>query len=232
MIYKQKEIKADINSKSIELGDIGINFYTMDRETAYIRIKITRKNKEIDFTTIDFEPSLDLFCEDGSIFLNERLKSVLPDYGIYHYKIPKNVIKHKGQVKAKLLLKSESKSIHAANFSFEIRNSGTEEAVAKEINVDILDSKIRKILNDNAEKFKGPQGKMGLQGERGLRGPQGETGPEGPQGPQGETGIQGIQGEPGPKGDTVLAPPKIYTRDEYNKLTSKDENTLYLISEV
>lgn len=58
---------------------------------------------------------------------------------------------------------------------------------------------------------------------------------------------RGIRGEPftyedftteqlenlkGEKGDTVSVPPKIYTRDEYNQLETKDSNTLYFISEV
>lgn len=34
----------------------------------------------------------------------------------------------------------------------------------------------------------------------------------------------------GEKGDS--APPKVYTRDEYNQLENKDDNTLYFISEV
>ena len=78
----------------------------------------------------------------------------------------------------------------------------------------------------------GPKGDEGPQGEQGPQGLQGEVGPQGPTGPQGETGEQGIQGPKGEKGDTVLVPPKIYTRDEYNQLETKDNNTLYFISEV
>lgn len=44
--------------------------------------------------------------------------------------------------------------------------------------------------------------------------------------------LRGEPGKPGEKGDTLLAPPKIYTRDEYNQLENKDSNTLYFISEV
>ena len=32
--------------------------------------------------------------------------------------------------------------------------------------------------------------------------------------------------------DKFIVPPKIYTRDEYNQLPTKDSNTLYFISEV
>lgn len=78
----------------------------------------------------------------------------------------------------------------------------------------------------------GLQGEVGPQGEQGVQGEKGEQGPQGPTGPQGKTGEQGIQGPKGEKGDTVLVPPKIYTRDEYNQLETKDNNTLYFISEV
>lgn len=45
-------------------------------------------------------------------------------------------------------------------------------------------------------------------------------------------GKPGEPGEPGEKGDTIINPPKIYTRDEYDQLETKDSNTLYFISEV
>ena len=84
----------------------------------------------------------------------------------------------------------------------------------------------------------GPEGKQGPEGKMGPQGPKGDTGnvgPQGQEGPRGERGIQGEQGEKGDKGDkgdSVLASPKIYTRDEYNQLETKDSNTLYFISEV
>ena len=86
--------------------------------------------------------------------------------------------------------------------------------------------------------IKGEPGEKGDTGEQGIQGIQGERGPQGIQGEKGDTGEQGIQGEKGEKGDkgdkgdSVLASPKIYTRDEYNQLATKDNNTLYFISEV
>ena len=198
----------------------------------------------------------------------------------------------------KIILKNSNKSIHVADFYFTIGDSGIEEAVEKEISVDIVDDAVRRIVkenamellgegfkddvsvelknyvNDNVENFKGPKGDKGDQGpqgprglkgdtgEQGLQGPQGiqgEEGPEGkqgpegkmgPQGPKGDTGNVGPQGQEGPrgergiqgeqgekgdkgdKGDSVLASPKIYTREEYDQLETKDSNTLYFISEV
>ena len=88
------------------------------------------------------------------------------------------------------------------------------------------------------ESIKGEPGEKGDTGEQGIQGEKGDTGEQGIQGVKGDTGSQGIQGEKGEKGDkgdkgdSVLASPKIYTRDEYNQLETKDNNTLYFISEV
>ena len=51
-------------------------------------------------------------------------------------------------------------------------------------------------------------------------------------GDKGDKGDKGIQGDKGEKGDTTYLPPKIYTRDEFESLTTKDSNTLYFISGV
>ena len=296
--YKNKDLELNIQTGTIKRGNHGVLFYSEDKGTASIRIKITDNNRNIDFTKIDLVPYLDLFMEDGSIFKDEEFRMIAPQYGQVQYDIPKNIIRHVGQVHAKIILKNNNKSIHVADFYFTIGDSGIEEAVEKEISVDIVDDAVRRIVkenamellgegfkddvsvelknyvNDNVENFKGPKGDKGDQGpqgprglkgdtgEQGLQGPQGiqgEEGPEGkqgpegkmgPQGPKGDTGNVGPQGQEGPrgergiqgeqgekgdkgdKGDSVLASPKIYTRDEYNQLETKDSNTLYFISEV
>lgn len=43
------------------------------------------------------------------------------------------------------------------------------------------------------------------------------------------TNPDGFKGE---KGDTTVAPPKVFTRDEYDALPSKSVNTLYIVKEV
>lgn len=56
-------------------------------------------------------------------------------------------------------------------------------------------------------------------------------GPQGPQGPQGEQGIQGIQGPKGDKGDKGDSLKTfICTLTEYNAISNKDANTIYLIT--
>ena len=307
--YKNKDLEVNIQTGTIKRGNHGVLFYSEDKGTASIRIKITDNNRNIDFTKIDLVPYLDLFMEDGSIFKDEEFRMIAPQYGQVQYDIPKNIIRHVGQVHAKIILKNIDKSIHVADFYFTIGDSGIEGAVEKEINVNIVDDAVRRIIKENAiellgdgfkddvsvelknyvttnaELFKGPKGDEGKQGQRGpqgvkgdtgeqgLQGPQGpqgekgevtfesltetqieritgpkgdrgpqgprgekgevgEAGKEGPQGLRGEEGPQGPKGEKGDKGSTVVVPPKIYTREEYDQLETKDSNTLYFISEV
>ena len=134
-----------------------------------------------------------------------------------------------------LFLENDTESVHVANFYFVIKDSEITGAIGKEIKVELLEDIVYKILNEHVDKFKGEKGETGSQG---IQGEKGDTGPQGIQGEKGDTGPQGIQGEKGEKGDkgdkgdSVLASPKIYTRDEYNQLETKDNNTLYFISEV
>src|SRR5699024_6245125 len=211
------------------------NFYTEDKGSASIRIRLSSNGYYLDLTKTDLKPVLFLFHEDGSIFEIRDFINVMPDKGLIQYNLSDNVIVHAGKVKAKLFLRNTEQSVHVANFTFDIKDSGIEGAVAKEISVNIVDDAVKKIMNEQPELFKGEKGdkgdtgEQGKQGERGVKGEQGEQGIKGDTGPQ---GIQGPKGEQGPKGDTLLAPPKIYTRDEYNQLATKDPNTLYFISEV
>ena len=234
-IYKNKDIETNIQATHVSLGNIGAQFYTEDENSASIRIYIKHNDKPVNLATAGLTPILSLSMQDGSYFDNEPIDIVLADQGLIQYKIRDNVIKHVGKVKATLRLKSETQSLHASEFSFNILSSGLDEKVAKEINIDLIGDKIEEVLLANASKFKGAKGDKGDTGSQGI---QGERGPQGIQGEKGDTGSQGIQGEKGDegpkgdKGDTTYLPPKIYTRDEYNQLATKDNNTLYFISEV
>src|SRR5699024_10233623 len=151
---------------------------------------------------------------------DEKVDIILAEQGLIQYKITDQVIKHPGTVNAKLFLKNEKESIHVANFSFNIKDSGITDAVDKEITVNLVDDSVRRIIQENAiellgqdfeqrlnqdvvthleskpELFKGPKGDTGPQGQRG---PQGQSGP---QGIKGDTGERGLQGPQGLKGDT------------------------------
>ena len=296
-IYKNKDIDVSVNVDSIDKGNIKANFYTEDKGTSSIRIYLNWNKNRINLQSINMQPQLDLFHSDGSIFMDEKVDIILAEQGLIQYKITDQVIKHPGTVNAKLFLKNEQESIHVANFSFNIKDSGVTDAVDKEITVNLVDDSVRRIIQENAiellgegfkddvsielqnyvtsntELFKGPKGDEGKQGQRGPQGVKGDTGEQGLQGPQGIQGERGLRGEQGPQGprgmtgakgekgekgdkgeegiikfenlteeqklelkgkqgDSVLASPKIYTRDEYNQLETKDSNTLYFISEV
>lgn len=225
MIYKNKDIKAEINEQGVDIGNIDANFYTKDLGTASIRISINWKGSVLDLSKTTLKPKLDLFCEDGSIFANESVKIVSQVNGLIQYNISKDVIKHVGKVTGKLFLTDDANSIHVVTFHFNISDSGIDSVVTKEVSVTLVDDTVRRIikenaiqllgddfepklksdvmeyLNDNVDTFrgvKGDAGPIGPQGEQGEVGPQGLQGVEGPVGPRGE---QGPQGEPGPKGD-------------------------------
>ncbi|MGI2311004.1 BppU family phage baseplate upper protein [Staphylococcus cohnii] len=227
IVFKNKDVQANINNKGVELGNIGANFYTEDDNTSSIRIYIKWNGQPVNLNTIDMKPRLDLFLQDKSIFLNEPVDVVLPESGLIQYIIPTKVIKHIGKVDAKLFLESEERSIHVANFSFNIVDSGVEGKVQKEINVNLIEDSVRTIVKenaiellggnfktevqsslqsfviDNSEQFKGPKGDKGEQGPQGEQGPKGNQGDKGPKGETGPQGVKGDKGEQGPKGDSL-----------------------------
>lgn len=225
MIYKNKDIETNINNKTVDIGNVGVKFYTEDENTGSIRIYIKWNGQPVNLDTINMRPKLDLFLSDGSTFIDEPINVVLAQSGLIQYNIPNKVIKHAGIVNAKLFLESESESVHVANFSFNIVDSGVEDKVQKEISINLVEDTVRRIMSDdltvlldngfktelttdlqnyiseNSEQFKGPQGERGLQGERGEKGIQGATGPKGDKGDTGLQGPQGIQGKQGVKGE-------------------------------
>ena len=209
-IYKNTDLEFSLQ-QGTEKGGVYTNFYTEDKGSASIRVRLSSNGNFLDLTKTDLKPVLFLFHEDGSIFEIRDFINVMPDKGLIQYNLSDNVIAHAGKVKAKLFLKNTKQSVHVANFTFDIKDSGIEGAVEKEISVNLVENTIKKIINEQPEIYKGEKGDKG------------DTGPQGTQGPQGAKGD---------KGDTTLAPPKIYTRDEYNQLETKDNNTLYFISEV
>ena len=237
-VWKNQDYILETNNSNVKIGKEPSKFYTEDKNSASIRMFVNWHGRPVNFSNTNLKPVLDLFHSDGSIWIDEELDIVMAEEGVVQYKIPDNIISHAGAIKAKLFLRDDKQSVHVANVMFDIKDSGIEGVVAKEISVNIVETTVKKIMNESPELFKGEKGDKGEQGIQGPRGVQGERGPQGIQGEKGDTGEQGIQGEKGEKGekgdkgDSVLASPKIYTRDEYNQLETKDSNTLYFISEV
>lgn len=213
MIYKNKDIETNINNKTVDIGNVGVRFYTEDENTGSIRIFIKWNGKSVDLDSINMRPKLDLFLSDGSIFIDETLNIISPKSGLIQYNIPNKVIKHAGIVNAKLFLESEEHSVHVANFNFTISDSGVEGKVQKEISVPLLKETVQKLINENSDlilgegfkdevannfieyaktnpdDFKGPQGERGLPGKDGI------------DGVNGQEGKQGVKGNPGEKGE-------------------------------
>lgn len=190
-IYKNKDIVTNIDATSVNIGDIGARFYTNDENSTSIRIYVKHNGVPINFKKTEFKPILKLSMEDGSYFDNEQLDIVLAEKGVIQYKISEKVIKHTGKVKAVLVLKNDTQTVHASDFLFSILDSGFNDKVAKEINVDLIGDKIEEVLTKNASKFKGEKGdkltfddltdedKEELKGEQGPKGNTGEKGPKG-----------------------------------------------------
>lgn len=150
MINKHKDIETNISSSNIDIGDIGCRFYTEDENTAFIRINIKYDGQPVDLTDDEeMKPKLDLFMQDGSIFIDEPLEILIPQSGSMQYNIPNKVIKHAGKVNCKLFLDNDAKSIHVSNFSFTIVDSGVEDVVAKEISVNLVKDTVRQILSED-----------------------------------------------------------------------------------
>ena len=177
-INKNTDLEFSLQQKT-EKGGVYTNFYTGDKGSASIRIRLSSNESYLDLTKIDLKPVLFLFHEDDSIFEIKDFINVMPDKGLIQYNLSDNVIAHAGKVKAKLFLKNTEQSVHVANFAFDIKDSGIEGAVAKEISVNIIDDTIKRIVNEQPELFKGEKGDKGDTGPQGIRGPQGLKGDTG-----------------------------------------------------
>ena len=196
-IYKNKDITTSIDTEKMSINNPDTYFYTEDKGSASLRIFINHRKTAFNLDNTNLTPVLDLFHTDGSIWLDEPLEVIMSDKGLLQYNIPDNVIAHAGLIKAKLFLRNTEQSVHVANFTFDIKDSGIEGAVEKEISVNIVDDAVRRIVkenaieilgdgfkddvsvelknyvNDNVETFKGPKGEKGDKGDKGKDGQDG-----------------------------------------------------------
>lgn len=199
MFTKNKDIEAHIRANNIDIGDIGSRFYTEDKNSAIIKVKIYYNGQSIDLSKTDLEPRLDIFSQDGSIFLDEPIEIISPTIGLIEYQVSSQVIKHAGKMNCKLFLKDDEQSIHVANFSFNILDSGVEKAIAKEINLNLVESTVKQIMSEDLtdllnggftekltndlenylsthnDEFKGDKGDVGERGPQGIPGKDGST---------------------------------------------------------
>lgn len=217
MIIKMTDVETHINPRNVDIGDIGSRFYTEDENTAFIRIRINYNGSPVDLTKTDMKPKLNLFMEDGSVFIDETIDVLIPESGLIQYDIPSNVIKHIGKVNCKLFMESNEHSVHVANFSFTIVDSGVEEAVAKEVNLNLVKDTVKQIMSEDLVDLLNDGFKDKLTSDlenylsthnKEFKGPKGDKGDTGPKGDKGEKGIDGINGEIGPVGPTGPQGPK------------------------
>src|SRR5699024_12254535 len=160
-IYKNKDITTNIDTEKMSISNSDTYFYTEDKGSAALRIFINHRKTAFNLNSTNLTPVLDLFHTDGSIWLDEPLEVLMSDKGIVQYNIPNNVIAHAGLIKAKVFLRNAEQSVHVANFTFDIRDSGIEGAVEKEISVNLVDDAVKKIMNEQPELFKGEKGDKG-----------------------------------------------------------------------
>ena len=148
-INKNTDLEFSLQQNT-EKGGVYTNFYTEDKGSASIRIRLSSNGYYLDLTKTDLKPVLFLFHEDDSIFEIRDFINVMPDKGLIQYKLSDNVIAHAGKVKAKLFLRNAEQSVHVANFTFDIKDSGIEGAVEKEIKVNVLQDIVRDVMSENA----------------------------------------------------------------------------------
>lgn len=192
-IFKSSNMTAVIKSGSSDIGDLGAKFYTQDINTTSFNIRVMKDDKFFNFNEEQYKPYINLFMGDGSIFLDEELEILEAENGLIAYNL-KDKVKHAGWLKAKLILKKDSESIHVTDFRMEIIDSGLDKAVAKEIDVDILMKTFEDFAQRFPEKIRGKaftyddfteeqlallKGDKGDKGEKGAKGDKGERGQEG-----------------------------------------------------
>lgn len=207
MIIKMTDVETNISTTNVDIGDIGSRFYTEDENTAFIRIRINYDGQPVNLNDTDMKPKLDLFMQDGSIFIDEPTEMLIAESGLIQYNIPTKVIKHAGRVSCKLFLDNGTDSVHVANFTFNIVDSGVEEVVVKEVDIPILKDTVRKIIDENTDLILGENFKSEVsnnfleyakthtedfKGPKGDTGEKGDIGPQGLQGPKGDTGSVNI----------------------------------------
>lgn len=185
MIIKMTDVETNISTTNVDIGDIGSRFYTEDENTAFIRIRINYDGQPVNLNDTDMKPKLDLFMQDGSIFIDEPTEMLIAESGLIQYNIPTKVIKHAGRVSCKLFLDNGTDSVHVANFTFNIVDSGVENIVAKEINVELLKDTVRKVIDENSDSILGENFKNEVSNNfleyakthtEEFKGPKGDTG--------------------------------------------------------
>ncbi|MES5411737.1 BppU family phage baseplate upper protein [Staphylococcus hominis] len=158
-IYKNKDIDVNVNERGANLGNIDVTLYTNDKNTASIRMKLYKEVKYLHETVYDpinlneakMIPKIDLAMGDGSIFIKEPVNIIDAEVGLIEFDIPPNIIQHVGKANASVYMEDENgiDGVYLSHFYFYIDDAGMTGRIGKEINAEILDNIIKRIIKDN-----------------------------------------------------------------------------------
>ena len=154
-IYKTKEIETNINERGVNLGNVDVTLYTMDKGSAAFKIYLKREvnygNEKVydsvNLYTTDMTPRIDIVAADGSVFSNEPVDIVIPENGVIQYIISDYVIRHAGKMDVYIYLENKSESVQVANFYFYIEEDGVARRLGKEITGDRLDDIVKNVMS-------------------------------------------------------------------------------------
>lgn len=154
-IYKTKEIETNINERGVNLGNVDVTLYTMDKGSAAFKIYLKR---EVDYAnekvydpvnlyTTDMTPRIDVVAADGSVFSNEPVDIVIPENGVIQYIVSDYVIRHAGKMDVYIYLENKSESVQVANFYFYIEEDGVARRLGKEITGGRLEDVVKNVMS-------------------------------------------------------------------------------------
>ncbi|MBF9293352.1 BppU family phage baseplate upper protein [Staphylococcus epidermidis] len=154
-IYKTKEIETNINERGVNLGNVDVTLYTMDKGSAafkvYLKREVNYANEKVydpvNLYTTDMTPRIDIVAADGSVFANEPIDIVIPENGVIQYIVSDYVIRHAGKMDVYIYLENKSESVQVANFYFYIEEDGVARRLGKEITGGRLEDVVKNVMS-------------------------------------------------------------------------------------
>lgn len=154
-IYKTKEIETNINERGVNLGNVDVTLYTMDKGSAAFKIYLKREvayaNEKVydpvNLYTTDMTPRIDIVAADGSVFSNEPVDIVIPENGVIQYIVSDYVIRHAGKMDVYIYLENKSESVQVSNFYFYIEEDGVARRLGKEITGNRLEDIAKNVMS-------------------------------------------------------------------------------------
>ncbi|MEN1931445.1 BppU family phage baseplate upper protein [Staphylococcus hominis] len=154
-IYKTKEIETNINERGVNLGNVDVTLYTMDKGSAAFKVYLKREVKygnekvydSVNLYTTDMTPRIDIVAADGSTFAYEPVDVVIPESGVIQYIVSDYVIRHAGKMDVYIYLENKSESVQVANFYFYIEEDGVARRLGKEITGGRLEDVVKNVMS-------------------------------------------------------------------------------------